>query len=215
MAPSRSSKPAERRVRTNKACNHCRKKKIKCESIEYRKKDRPCKPCVLEGLLCSLARPSPQDTGSMQHGAAQSYTGVAMQPTTSTVHDVQWPVSSQASMGGRDGAPLVTYRGEGQGQLPFMQTQGISSPYMRGNRGSVPGISGRGQSLSTVGQPYNDNVVGSSNYGLSNDMQVPNYADPVASWGSWDAQGNFMVDPDDAAAFDETQQQDAGPSRFS
>jgi hypothetical protein len=67
-----------------------------------------------------------------------------------------------------------------------------------------------------------------------NNMQVPNYVIPGASWGSWDAQGlvgrscfcacfmshlanhrTSMVDPDNAVAFDETQQQDAGPSRFS
>jgi hypothetical protein len=67
----------------------------------------------------------------MQHGATQSYTGVAMQPMTSTVLDVQdstqmqqWPVSSQVPMGSWGGAPLMTYREEG---LPFMQTQGISS----------------------------------------------------------------------------------------
>ncbi|KIK99247.1 hypothetical protein PAXRUDRAFT_30622 [Paxillus rubicundulus Ve08.2h10] len=220
--PSRTHRAAKRRVRTEKACNLCRKQKLQCESTEYGEKDRPCKRCVSKGLHCNLARPSPQDTGPMEHGATQSYTSVAMQPTTSStapgfqdsMHMQQWSLSSPAPMGGWGETPLLTYREEGQDRLPFMQTRGINSPYMGGNREFVPGIGGRGQSLSTVGQPCD--VVDSSNYGSSNNMQVPNRVVAAANWGSWNVQGlTFVGNPDNAVAFDGPQQQDAGPSRFS
>ncbi|KAH0840029.1 hypothetical protein J3R83DRAFT_994 [Lanmaoa asiatica] len=159
MSPRRSSsrthQPAQRRHRTDKACNFCRISKQRCEPSEYGTNDRPCRRCVSQGADCNLPRAARSQSPSsalgvqgpapVQYPIAQHSTGGATEELTlDSGTNVQYTLQQQSARSpmGR-WSPLMMHSEERRGSgTTRLQTPSFLplAPSMDGYQQSFPNV---------------------------------------------------------------------------
>ncbi|KAJ6535596.1 hypothetical protein B0H19DRAFT_1080060 [Mycena capillaripes] len=75
-----SKPPPARRTRVFLACLNCRKRKIKCLTVDS--EEKPCGRCVRKGLLCEYRTIAEEQEQSANAGATDSYGRQPAPPTT-------------------------------------------------------------------------------------------------------------------------------------
>jgi len=123
---NRTQQPAQRRPRTEKACNFCRIARQRCEPTEYGINDRPCRRCVSQGLECNLSRTTRSQSPSsafgaqgpapIQHHISHSAGGVAEELTPGSETTLQYILPQSESAGvpmmGGWSPPVIFSEGE-------------------------------------------------------------------------------------------------------
>lgn len=78
-APASAGPPRDgERERSRLACDQCRKRKLRCND------ERPCEPCLLKGLTCSMSSTS-RPTGRPRNSASTPHPRTTLMDPTTTV----------------------------------------------------------------------------------------------------------------------------------